>query len=350
MKNKVLSIITSMTMVVMSLPDIGAMNYGDKGMSKSAIVKTVGGIAAGVAGAGLIAYGMMKGWNYYQELVANEVCKKIKNEQDNTGNGSIKLDADEFHKKIREYYYAVCADLRYGYLPSFVVTLGETSIIYLVKSKLKCCYNTKNYTYKKYTKLKSVKIPESVTSVGDSAFNGCRNLKSITILEDNECIRDYAYKNRKNLQSVIIPENVTSIGDSAFSCCTNLKSIEIPESVTSIGDGAFYSCENLESIKIPKSVTSIGNEVFRGCTNLKSIEIPENVTSIGECAFYSCENLKSTEIPKSVTSIGNGTFSYCTDLESIENSEGVTSIGDGAFCDCTKLKSVKIPKKCYKYR
>ena len=336
MKNKVLSIITSMTMVVMSLPDIGAMNYGDKGMSKSAIVKTVGGIAAGVAGAGLIAYGMMKGWNYYQELVANEVCKKIKNEQDNTGNGSIKLDADEFHKKIREYYYAVCADLRYGYLPSFVVTLGETSIIYLVKSKLKCCYNTKNYTYKKYTKLKSVKIPESVTSVGDSAFNGCRNLKSITILEDNECIRDYAYKNRKNLQSVIIPENVTSIGDSAFSCCTNLKSIEIPESVTSIGDGAFYSCENLKSTEIPKSVTSIGNGTFSYCTDLESIENSEGVTSIGEYAFCCCTNLRSIILPESIKTVGEYTFLNCP----------ITNINDGKYHSIEEfLDAIKIKDK-----
>ena len=240
MKNKVLSIITSMTMVVMSLPDIGAMNYGDKGMSKSAIVKTVGGIAAGVAGAGLIAYGMMKGWNYYQELVANEVCKKIKNEQDNTSNGSIKLDADEFHKKICKYYYAVCAGLMYGHLSSFVGKLSDTDVIRLVESKLKCYCNYNIEDNKDNAELVAPSRKPSTEESGSMI-----NVEVITIPKSSECIGKEAFYNCTNLRSVTIPESIKTIGIYAFIGCP----------ITNVNDGKYHSIEEfLDAIKIKDKV------------------------------------------------------------------------------------------------
>ena len=82
-----------------------------------------------------------------------------------------------------------------------------------------------------------------------------------------------------------IPEGVTTIGDSAFSGCTNLASITIPDGVTTIGNSAFSSCTNLASITIPDGVTTIGIAAFSGCTSLASVTIPEGVTTIGNYAF-----------------------------------------------------------------
>ena len=163
----------------------------------------------------------------------------------------------------------------------------------------------------------SYTIPDSVTSIGSWAFNGCTGLTSITI-----------------------PNSVTSIGDSAFYGCTGLTSITIPNSVTSIGDGAFDGCTDLTSITIPNSVTGIGNYAFQGCTGLTSITIPNSVTGIGYMAFNGCSGLTSITIPNSVTSIGKYAFWYCTGLTSITIPNSVTSIGDWAFQDCTGLKDV----------
>ena len=82
-----------------------------------------------------------------------------------------------------------------------------------------------------------------------------------------------------------IPQSVTSIGNEAFQGCSMLESVSIPASVTSIGSSAFSGCTSLESVSIPASVTSIGSYAFWDCTSLVSITIPSSVTEIGGGAF-----------------------------------------------------------------
>ena len=91
------------------------------------------------------------------------------------------------------------------------------------------------------------------------------------------------------MTSITIPNSVTSIGDYAFQYCSSLTSITIPNSVTSIGDYAFSYCSGLTSITIPNSVTGIGRDAFSYCSGLTSITIPNSVTSIGDFAFYDCK-------------------------------------------------------------
>ena len=120
--------------------------------------------------------------------------------------------------------------------------------------------------------LTSIIIPNSVTSIGSNAFEGCRNLRTIKVEDGNS-----TYDSRNNCNAIIetasntlivgcmnttIPNSVTSIGNSAFSGCSGLTSITIPNSVTDIGDYAFYGCSGLISITIPSSVTTIGNCIF----------------------------------------------------------------------------------------
>ena len=105
------------------------------------------------------------------------------------------------------------------------------------------------------------------------------------------------------LLSVVIPDSVKSIGDNAFCGCKNLSSATIPDSVTSIGNYAFFGCGNLTSLTIPASVTSIGEYAFTGCDGFVSMEIPDGVKDTGACAFASCENLVSVVIPDSVAKI-----------------------------------------------
>ena len=174
--------------------------------------------------------------------------------------------------------------------------------------------------------LTSIVIPNSVTSIS-LAFHDCSGLTNIIVASDNP-----VYDSRDNCNAIIetssntlitgcmnteIPNSVTSIGEEAFRGCKYLTSIMIPNSVTSIGWGAFMDCSSLTSIEIQNSVTSIEGEAFCGCSSLTSIEIPNSVTSIGWSAFEGCSGLTSIEIPNSVTFIHEHVFMYCEALTNI---------------------------------
>ncbi len=221
--------------------------------------------------------------------------------------------------------------------------------------------------------LKSITIADSVISIGFSAFSGCSSLTSITIPNSVISIDISAFSDCSSLTSITIPDSVTSIGHYAFNKCKSLKSITIPDSVTSIGHGILAGCSSLESIVVSDgntnyhsagnclietasktlisacnnsvipadgSVTSIGHNAFDGCSNIKSISIPDSVTSIGAQVFSGCNSLKSITIPDSVTSIGRQAFSGCSSLTSVTIGNSVTSIGEGAFDGCFDLKTV----------
>ena len=148
----------------------------------------------------------------------------------------------------------------------------------------------------------------------------------------------------RNIHSVTIPQSVTSIGDSAFSFCIALTEVTIPQSVTSIGDKAFLGCEKLDSLTINDAATSIGKSAFAQCYVLSSLSLGKKITTIGDHAFFDCRILDNVTIPQSVTSIADSAFGRCYQLKTLSLGENIETIGERAFDDCWYLTNVTIPK------
>ena len=186
-------------------------------------------------------------------------------------------------------------------------------------------------------KIESYIIPDSVTSIGDSAFSGCHSLSNIVIPDSVTSIGNYAFSSCCSLSGVIIPDSVTSIGNHAFKGCSSLSNIVIPDSVTSIGDWAFSDCHSLSNIVISDSVIRIGTGAFSGCTSLSNIVIPDSVTSIEYFAFSRCYSLSNIVIPDSVTSIGEEAFCDCSNLSYDLKQKLISRFGDKLFLSPDQL-------------
>lgn len=205
------------------------------------------------------------------------------------------------------------------------------------------------------TKVTRIYIPSSVTKIESGAFSWIGNLEGIYVDEENQ---NYCAENGvlftkdktsllrapRTLTEYVIPNTVTEIGKSAFEGCKKLSKVTIGENVTSIGSSAFYECTSLTSIKIPDSVRTIEGSAFYRCSNLGNVEFGNSVTEILGYAFNYCYSLTSISLPDSVTNIERA-FNQCTGLTSIDLGEGVTSLNYRAFWGCSELSSITIGSK-----
>ena len=188
--------------------------------------------------------------------------------------------------------------------------------------------------------IQSVTIPESVTSIGKSAFEHCSKLDSLTIKGVATSIGAYAFASCTSLTSLSLVGNFQTIGEQAFAYC-GMTSLTTDADITSIGEYAFSHCTSLTSLSLTGSVQTIGYQAFACCTSLTSLSLTGDIQKIGDYAFGYCSSLYTATLSKNLTSIGTYAFEYCTSLNSIEIPGTVTEIGDYAFIDAG-LTSVTI--------
>ena len=235
----------------------------------------------------------------------------------------------------------------------------------------------KDYEIRKAT------VKYGITSIGESAFLGCRGMTELTLPNSVTSIGGNAFEGCSGLTELILPNSVTSIGNAAFVDCSGLTELILPSSVTSIGGNAFEGCSGLTELTLPNSVTRIGDCAFYGCSGLTELILPNSVRSIGDIAFTYCSGLekitvesgnscydsrdncnsiidtefntlivgcKNSVIPNSVTSIGYYAFYGCSGLTELTLPDSVASIGDGAFICCSDLSKItslaEIPPMC----
>ncbi len=251
---------------------------------------------------------------------------------------------------------------------SFQWTLEDGVLTVTGEGELDLSNNYSGYCWGSYqSEVTSVKVGEGITSVV-AAFGNMRNLKSVDLPEGLTTIGDYAFQGCSRLASIDLPDSLTTIGDYAFRECYQLTSIDLPDGLSTIGDYAFRACWNLSTLSLPLSVRTIGEYAFSNY--LKTVNYPGkeddwNAIAIGEgnSQLWLASGFQpeaegaigdlTWKLSKGILTIsGSGSMegetyepwsSYATLIGEIVIEDGVTSICDYAFSGCVNAKTLSIP-------
>ena len=350
--------------------------------------------------------GNMKNFNYDEETPWKDSHIKKVIIQDGVTNIGSNIFSSEYRLKevtiadsvtsIGSSAFDYCIALAEITLPNNLVNIGR-------------------YAFEGCNQLTNITIPEKLTTIGEGAFSYCEKLTDINVVDNNttyssvdgvlfnkdisklilypyarkqteytipdtvETIGVSAFDGASNLKKLSLPEGLTTIEESAFMNCTGINEVILPSTLTTIGKYAFGYCYKLDNIEIPGNVATINSYVFEGCGNLKSVTLLDGITTIKDYAFENCSNLYEIYIPTSLNKISYLTFSGCSSLEYINVSEnnpnyssedgilydkdksvlivypsgktyeeyaikdGIVGIYEYAFNECNYLKAVAIP-------
>ena len=221
--------------------------------------------------------------------------------------------------EIRHAAFSGCSALTGISLPSSMVTIRNSAF-------LNC------------THLASIALPENLTNLEIGAFQNCTALTTITVASENPAYTatsDHLAVLDKTGTTLIafangftgayaVPGTVTSIADSAFQGCIGLSGINLPNGLTAIGNGAFYDCRGLIALNLPSNLTSIGYLAFANCTGLTTITIPPSLTTLGYTSFIGCSNLTIVYFLGAAPTAGDNAFSG-TGVTSVYYAAGLSS-------------------------
>lgn len=197
-------------------------------------------------------------------------------------------------------------------------TLDDSGNLTLSGSGEMWNYGYDDSPFKDY-EIRKATVKYGITSIGESAFLGCRGMTELTLPNGMTRIGDCAFYGCTGLTELILPNSVSSIGDIAFTYCSGLEKITVES-----GNSCYDSRDNCNSI-----IDTEFNTLIVGC---KNSVIPNSVTSIGYYAFYGCSGLTELTLPDSVASIGDGAFICCSDLSKITSLAEIPPVcGSGVF-------------------
>lgn len=200
----------------------------------------------------------------------------------------------------------------------------------------------------------SISLPNTITAIGDRAFEGCSKLTSMDLSKTKTTtIGTSAFASCGNLGTIILPTTLTIIGTSAFKDDTNLRSVQNLEKtiVSIINKNAFLECKNLSSVKLPQTLSTLGESAFEGCSNLTAVSGFENtaVKILEARTFANCSSLSTLSLARGLTEIRTEALIGCSILRNLDtlSTTKVTKIGVRALKDTAGLTSISLPTSTF---
>ena len=188
------------------------------------------------------------------------------------------------------------------------------------------------------SKLQAIEFPASLKSIGNSAFNNCDNLTQVNVTAGIET-GDYVFANCASLKTAALNSIEVPVG--AFRNCPKLETANISQSAKSIGADAFAGCSKLAEFSFWPTIETIGNSAFYGTAlEIADLSRCSNMTAIGDNVFADCLNLTTVYFPANITTLGSGMFFDNISLSKIEIPEGVTEIPDHFMKGASNVKSL----------
>ena len=245
--------------------------------------------------------------------------------------GAMNLNA----YKEGQYYYSdslktkiVCCerDASDATIPSTVTSIGEFAFAY--------CFN-----------IRTVRIDSVITKVGSSAFGYCNNLESVYFEPGNQTdLEAYIFEGCQNLRQLTLSSTMTELPLGFCKNCTSLQEIVIPDNITKVGSDAFLGCTSLERAVVGNGIERIGMSMFEGCTSLKEVVLPECVREINYGAFCDCKSLREIVLPVGVNYIGYRAYAGCDNVSTIVcMNPTVPNTSDRAFDSIDTQIDVYVP-------
>ena len=207
-----------------------------------------------------------------------------------------------------------------------------------------------HHAFCRYAELEYVEeilyLPDSLESIGDSAFAGNTHLKEIHFGSGLKWIGSNAFMEDSGLESIVLPESLEELGRGVFTGCSALKTAAVPGGIRWLRHSCFAYCTALESVYLGDGIDTIWNNAFIHCTSLKEIRFPSTLWKLRDGAFSGCTGLETLTLPY-VERVSNNCFKNCTGLKTVTLGAGTESIGKDAFSGCKSLETIYIPTSVY---
>ncbi len=185
----------------------------------------------------------------------------------------------------------------------------------------------------------------NLNELGERSFSGCSNIEELDLSNSKlTSIPEGAFAYCKNLKTIKLPSTITSIGDEAFYNCQSLTNIEGLDkcNLKSIGSAAFSNCKALENLDFSQSTfTDVPSKAFNGCSTLAKITLPDTLTTIGGYAFYACYGIPQLDLSNTaLTTLENYALYQMRETTKFSLPDSISSIGTHAFSVSTSNGAV----------